>query len=115
MSSMNRPYSRVPKNYNGTKLTTRSIAELSTDELSRIGKIYHQKGELILAAWPDIIGPAIAKMTQAISFTDGVLLVKIKNSTLHSLLSQNEKTRLVRLLREKFPQVEIKTIYFRIG
>jgi hypothetical protein len=65
--------------------------------------------------WPDVIGPKLASMTQAHSFVDGVLLVKVKNSTLHSLLSQNDKPRILNLLRKRFPNVEIKTIYFRIG
>jgi len=112
---MNRPYSRVPKNYDGTNVTARSITQLLPQVLSKIGRVYHQKGEIIIAVWPEIIGPSLAAMTQAVSFVDGVLLIKVKNSTLHSLLSQNEKPRLLRILREKFPQVEIKTIYFRIG
>ncbi len=112
---MSKPYSRIPKNYDGTGLTTRSMSQLLPHVLSKIGHVYHQKGEVIIATWPNIIGPSLATMTQAISFIDGVLLIKVKNSTLHSLLSRNEKPRLLRVLREKFPQVEIKTIYFRIG
>jgi Dna[CI] antecedent, DciA len=83
--------------------------------LAKIGEVYQQRSDLILAMWPDIIGPKLAPMTQAISFSDGVLLVKVKNSTLHSLLNQNEKFRLLSLLRKKFPNVEIKNICFRIG
>jgi hypothetical protein len=41
--------------------------------------------------------------------------VKVKNSTLHSLLSQNDKPRILQLLRQQFPNAEIKNIYFRIG
>jgi len=112
---MSRPYSRIPKHYGGTRITSRSITQLLPQVLFKIGQVYHQKGEIVIAIWPDIIGSSLAAMTQAVSFIDGVLLVKVKNSTLHSLLSQNEKPRLLRILREKFPQVEIKTIYFRIG
>ena len=54
-------------------------------------------------------------MTQAVAFADGVLVVKVKNSTLHSLLSQNDKLRILTMLRQKFPRVEIHNICFRIG
>jgi hypothetical protein len=83
--------------------------------LSRIGQVYQQRSDLILAMWPDIIGPKLAPMAQAVSFSEGILLVKVKNSTLYSLLSQNDKPRLLNELRQKFPHVDIKTIYFRIG
>ncbi len=115
MSGTNRPYCRIPKNYNGTCVTARPIAKLLPPLLNKIGHVYHQKGELVIASWPAIIGPTLASMTKAVSFIDGILLVKVKNSTLHSLLSQNDKIRLLRILREKFPQIDIKTIYFRIG
>lgn len=106
---------RKPRNYDGTELTTRKLGQILPLVLSKIGEVYHQRSDLIIAMWPNLIGPELAKMAQAVSFVNGILNVKVKNSTLHSLLSQNEKTRLLRLLREKFPQVEIKSIYFRIG
>jgi hypothetical protein len=107
--------SRTPRFYDGTRLTTRRMNELLPAVLEKIGHVYQQRSDLILAFWPDIIGPQLAPMTQAVSFREGVLLVKVKNSTLYSLLSQHEKPRLLKALRQKFPQVEIKTIFFRIG
>lgn len=107
--------SRLPRSYDGTQITTRSINDLLCNALSKIDVNYHQRTDLVLAAWPDIIGPQLASMTQAISFSDGFLVVKVKNSTLHSLLSQHDKPRIVKLLRQRFPTVEIKNIVFRIG
>lgn len=112
---MTKPYFRTPKNYDGTAITTHHVSELLPAVLSQIGKVYHHRPDLILATWPDIIGPKLASMTQAISFSDGVLVVKVKNSTLHSLLSQNDKPRILNILRQRFPNVQIKTIHFRIG
>jgi hypothetical protein len=108
-------YSRTPKNYDGTQVTTHRIHDLLPDVLSKISQVYNQQSDLILAMWPEIIGPQLASMTKAVSFADGFLVVKVKNSTLHSLLSQNEKPRILSLLRKKFPQTEIKAISFRIG
>ena len=112
---MNKLYFRTPRQYDGTQVTSRRLTDLLPDVLSKIGEVYQQRSDLILAMWPEIIGSKFASMTQAVSFSNGVLLVKVKNSTLHSLLSQNEKMRLLNLLRQKFPHTEIKNICFRIG
>lgn len=96
-------------------MTSHRMADLLPLVLTRIGEVYQQRSDLILAVWPEIIGAKLAPMTQAVSFADGVLVVKVKNSTLHSLLSQNDKLRLLNLLRNKFPRAEIKNICFRIG
>lgn len=80
-----------------------------------ICRLYDNRPDLILAAWTEVIGETFAPMTEAISFYQGVLTIKVKNSTLYSLLSQHEKNRLLKNLREKFPRTEIKTIHFRLG
>lgn len=112
---MGKSFSRTPRQYDGTRLTSHRMTDLLPQVLAKIGQVYEQRADLILAMWPDVIGVKLAGMTQAVSFADGTLVVKVKNSTLHSLLSQNEKPRLLNLLRKKFPQAEIKNIYFRIG
>lgn len=112
---MTRPYSRTPKNYDGIQTTLHRVSDLLSGVLSQVEKVYQQHPDLILAAWPDVIGSKLASMTQAVSFFDGILLVKVKNSTLHSLLSQNDKPRILNILRQKFPNVQIKSISFRIG
>jgi hypothetical protein len=106
---------RTPRNYNGTEVTTRSLGELIPSVLSRISEVNQERPDLILAAWPGIIGSNLAAMTQAVSFTDGILVVKVKNSTLYSLLNQNDKPKLLSNLRKKFPKVTIHNIIFRMG
>jgi hypothetical protein len=106
---------RSPKNYEGTKPTGRLLSPLLSSALSQIGESYKDRPDLIIAAWPEIMGSKLAPMTQALSFEEGVLTVKVKNSTLHSLLSLHEKPRLLQSLREKFPSVTIRNIIFRIG
>ena len=112
---MSKFYSRTPRQYDGTQVTSHRMTDLLPRVLAKVGEVYQQRADLILAMWPDIIGTKLAAMTQAVSFADGILVVKVKNSTLHSLLSQHEKLRLLNLLRQKFPNVEIKNIYFRMG
>jgi predicted nucleic acid-binding Zn ribbon protein len=106
---------RTPKDYDGQQVTTRHLRELLPTVLSKIGGVFQERGDLVLAAWPEMIGPQLASMTQAVSFNEGVLLVHVKNSTLYSLLSQNEKPRILKNLRERFPNTTIKNILFRLG
>lgn len=106
---------RHPRYYDGPSLTTRHLRQLLPRFLESVGNKLKERPDLILAAWPEVIGAQLSSMTQALSFIDGVLTVKVNNSTLYSLLTQNDKPRLIQNLRDKFPQTLIKTIYFRLG
>jgi hypothetical protein len=112
---MVKKYWRTPKNYDGSGVTTHRISELLPYVLRQVGKLHEQRPDLVVAAWPEIIGPKLAPMTQALTFTSGVLAVKVKNSTLLSLLSQHDKPRILASLKQKFPNVEIRNVVFRIG
>ncbi len=100
---------------NRTGLTTRQIKHLLPSFLKTIGKRHQERPDLILAAWPLLIGPRLAPMTQAVSFVDGFLNVKVRNSSLLSLLAQHERKRLLKELRQKFPHATIRSIQFSIG
>ncbi len=106
---------RIPKNYRGNKPTGRKIGSILPNILGKLNKRYEEKGDLILKAWSEIVGERIAPMTQAVSFEEGNLKVKVKNSTLLSLLSEHEKKRLLILLRKKFPTITIRNIFFQLG
>lgn len=112
---MHQKLQRTPKDYQGTKPTTHRVSDVLPHVLTKIGEVYQDRPDLILASWPDIIGSQLASMTQAISFSEGVLVVKVKNSTLYSLLSQNDKPKILANLRAKFPKVKIVNIFFRLG
>lgn len=112
---MNPFFRRTPKGYDGTATTTHHVGQVLSSVMSKIGKAYKDQPELVLAAWPDILGAKLAPMTRAVSFVNGVLLVKVKNSTLYSLLSQYEKNRLLASLRQRFPNIEIREIVLRVG
>lgn len=83
--------------------------------LERIAALQKDRPDLIVSAWQEIIGEKFAPMAKAIGFEKGILMVKVSNSTLYSLLAQHEKKRLLQILHKKFPSIEIKTIHFRIG
>lgn len=101
--------------YDGPLPTSRHIQQLLPRFLAEIGKKFQERPDLVMAAWPEVIGSQLAPMTEAISFMEGVLTVKVSNSTLYSLLTQNDKPRLIKNLRDKFPGTMVKTIFFRLG
>lgn len=106
---------RHPRHYDGPHLTTRHICQLLPRFLEEMGRKVEERPDLVVAAWPEVIGSQLAPMAQALFFIEGVLTVKVKNSTLYSLLTQNDKPRLIKNLRDKFPGTTIKTIFFRLG
>ncbi|MBJ7450153.1 MAG: DUF721 domain-containing protein [Parachlamydiales bacterium] len=108
-------FSRTPRNYDGLQPTGRQIKDLLPHVLKQISQTYGQRADLLFAAWPQIIGPQLAPMTKPLSYHDGVLTIMVRNSTLHSLLSQHEKPRILKNLKDKFPSTKIVNIVFRMG
>jgi hypothetical protein len=97
------------------RLTNKQMKDLLPKVLGKIGAVHRDRPDLILAAWPHLIGEKLAPMTKAVQFESGILVVNVSNSTLYSLLAQHERKRLLTGLRKKFPSVEIKNIHFRMG
>jgi len=106
---------RTPKNYDGTQPTARDLRTLLQAVLPSLQKHYQENPVEVFAAWKEVVGEEISPMTQEVSFQEGVLTVKVKHSTLLSLLSVHEKPRLLKSLRERLPSVQVRTIVFRMG
>lgn len=98
-----------------TALTSQEIKQLLPFFIKKIGNRYQKRPDLIMAAWPEVIGSRLSSMTRAVSFHDGFLNVKVRNSSLLSLLVQHERKRLLKELRQKFPNATIRNIQFHIG
>ncbi len=106
---------RTPRYYDDVGLVTKALSELLPEWMANASARFQDRPDLVLLAWPEIIGEKLAPMTHAVSFIDGVLTVKVKNSSLYSLLVQHERGRLLGLLHKKFPSVKIQNIVFRLG
>jgi hypothetical protein len=106
---------RTPRNFDGTFPTGKAIDGLLREALVSISKQAGCQGHEVLAAWGEVLGPKFANLTKAVALQDGVLTVKVKSSTLYSLLHQHEKPRLLEKLQMLFPHAEIRDIVFRIG
>lgn len=90
----------------------KKMTDLLPNIMSEIEKKNTDPREAIFLFWKELMGEKMAPMTEVISFKDGILTVKVKNSTLYSLLQQHEKPRLKARLQEKF---SIRDIMFRVG
>ena len=115
MKMKSKPLPRTPRNYDGTERTVKELSQILPQVMQKMGARFELRPDLILAAWPELIGKKLSPMTQAVSFVEGVLTVKVKNSSLYSLLSQQEKPKLLKALQLKFPSVTIHNINFRLG
>jgi hypothetical protein len=69
----------------------------------------------ILRGWKEVVDPKWNLMTEASSFEKGVVVIKVKNATLYSLLVQQEGARLLKKLQQMFPESDIKKLKFCIG
>jgi hypothetical protein len=98
-----------------TKPSAKRICDILPDLLKEIKAVRGERPDLVLSAWPEIIGKRFASMTRAVSFERGILSVVVKNSTLLSLLTQHEKPRLIQKIKEQFPECALQNIIFRIG
>ncbi len=98
-----------------TAPTSKNLRQLLPAILRQIGKRHEERPDLILAAWPSVIGERLSPMTRAVSFIEGILTIKVRNSSLLSLLAQHERHKLLKELRKKFPNAKIRNIRFCIG
>ena len=96
-----------------TARTSKHIRDVLPRVMTNIGKVYKDRPDLVIGAWPEVVGSRLAPQARAVSFTEGFLLVKVKSSTLLSLLT-HDKPRIVKSLRSKFPNTTIKSVVFRL-
>ena len=103
---------RTPRNYDGTYVPAKKLAELTTQFMAEFRFKKGDSREEISKELFAILGDKMGPMTEVTSFFDGILTVKVKSSTLYSLLCQHEKPRLLRLLQKKF---SVREIILRVG
>lgn len=106
---------RTPKNYDGIQMPSYSLQSVLAHFKQKLDAKRVLAPQEIVNAWPHVVGPHLAPMTEAVSFLEGVLWIQVKNSSLYSLLSQYEAPRLLRELRSQFPSAKIRALRFRVG
>ena len=91
------------------------VGELLPRLLQAVRSKQAQRPDLLIAAWPEVIGAGLAAMTEALSFEEGVLVVKVRNAVLYSQLCSRDKQAIVTMLRRRFPKTEVRDIWFKLS
>jgi hypothetical protein len=112
---MKKRFLRTPKNYDGIASPTKNLSALLGDFLTDLRVEDNAQKEEVFKAWSAIIGENLAPLAIPVSWEQGTLIVKVKSSTLYSLLCTKEKPKLLQKLREHFPNANVKNISFRVG
>jgi hypothetical protein len=106
---------RTPRYYDQVGPTNKEVSGLLEEWMAKASRTFQDRPDLILLSWPEIIGEKLAPMTTAVSFVEGILTIRVRNSSLYSLLVQHERKRLLGVLQKKYPAVTIRNIVFRLG
>lgn len=103
---------RTPKHFDGTKKVAVEIKELLPGLLEEISRKNMDPREAVFREWFQLIGEKGASLTEPVSLKEWVLCVRVRSSSLYSVLAQYERTRLLQKLQEKFP---LRDLIFRPG
>ena len=98
-----------------TENFAKAINDILPIVLNKIDIKFQKKEKNILLYWKNIIGEKLAPLTEAKKIVDGKLYIIVKSSTLYSLLSTQEKPKILNLLQKKYSKAVIKDIIFRRG
>lgn len=115
MSRRSSSHRHLPHGYDGSKYTSVQMKDLLGKLIRQAHLVHEAQGEELFKAWPEVVGVQIARMTQPKSFVQGIFTVKVKNSTLLSLLVQKDKPHILRKLKERFPTAKIVGLHFCMG
>ncbi len=105
----------TPKNYDGIKLTGKLACDMLPDVFKTIQKAFDAQPKNIFTVFLNSLDERMRPLVEPVFFAKGVLTVKVKNATLLSILSSQEKGRLVHNLRSSIPSIEIQDIVFQSG
>lgn len=95
-------------------LPTLTVADLAPKIMAQAGLANRVKLEDVLAAWSDIVGAMLYRLTRPDSMERGVLTVRLIQPSAHHALSL-EKGKILKRLQEKLPDAKIRDIRFRHG
>ncbi len=95
-------------------LPTLTVADLAPKILSQCGMANRVKLEDVLAAWEEIVGSFLFKLSRPDTIERGILTVRLMQPTAHHALSL-EKAKILKRLQAKLPDAKIRDIRFRHG
>lgn len=100
-----------PENLDGY---SKSVGDLLKSTLGKLGLKERLDDELIVAAWPDLVGTFLAGQSHPIELRRKILLVQVLQPAIHYSLMRVKADILARL-GERFGPDKVKDLRFRIG
>lgn len=88
--------------------------DLAAKIMAQAGLANRVKLEDVLAAWEEIVGAFLFKLTRPDTMERGILTVRLMQPTAHHALML-EKAKILKRLQEKLPAAKIRDIRFRHG
>ncbi len=106
---------RIPRNYDGKHPTGRAIKDLLPQIADNFFKGMSFKKDPIFEKWKELMGEKLSSMAIPVDFKNQILYVQVKNSSLYSILRNQQKEMLLKKLKESLPNIMIENIVFHIG
>ena len=93
----------------------RAVGETLGKVMQKLGLQERLTEVQILSAWKEIVGEWFALHTCPDRIRDGVLYVRVVQSSVHYELDRNWKPKIVQKLKARFGANRVRDIRFRIG
>lgn len=77
--------------------TAHSIGDLLTDYLRESGLEKQLLERQVVDKWPEVMGPAVARLTRSVELNNGVLMVRISSAALKAQLFECRKEVVAKL------------------
>jgi predicted nucleic acid-binding Zn ribbon protein len=94
---------------------TQAVSETLEKVMRRLGLDERLTEGQVLAAWKDIVGDWFALHTCPDRIREGVLYVRVIQSSIHCELEMNWKPRIIQRLKARFGANRIRDLRFRLG
>jgi predicted nucleic acid-binding Zn ribbon protein len=94
---------------------TQAVSDALEKVMKQLGLQERLTESQILAAWREIVGEWFFLHTCPDRLRDGVLFVRVVQSSVHFELDRNCKPRIIQKLKAKFPGTRIRDVKFRLG
>jgi predicted nucleic acid-binding Zn ribbon protein len=94
---------------------TQAVGETLEKVMRQLGLQERLTEVQILSAWKDIVGEWFALHTLPERIRDGILYVRVIQSSIHYELDRNWKPSIIQKLKARFGASRVRDIRFRVG
>ena len=95
--------------------TSVPVGTTLTRVLKKLGLPDRLQEDQVLEAWTELVGPFISKHASPLKLAQGVLHVRVLQSTVHYELDRVWKPQILQKFRARFGQRTIREIRFKLG